>query len=67
MTNIKHGSLEGCAVRWLGWEAWELGMDGTWREINAADAACKARVLSEDNFQRLFGQVPSLPRAAFRS
>jgi hypothetical protein len=63
----KLGLLEGNAVMWDGWEAWQLGFDGVWREVNAADAACKARILTEADYQRLFGPVPPLPRAAFRS
>jgi hypothetical protein len=63
----KYGSLEGNPVRWLGWEAWELGRDGTWHEINAADAATKARVMTEQEYHGHFGPLPPLPVTAFPS
>jgi hypothetical protein len=62
---IKYGSWDGCAIRWRSWEAWELGFDGTWHEISAADAVTKARVMTEQEYTRRFGRVPPLPIAAF--
>ena len=63
-----YGSLEGLAVISDGWEAWQLSPDGHWHEINAADAATKAAVLSAARYHELFGDdVPPLPDAAFRS
>ena len=65
MTTIKYGDLEGVGVLFDGWEAWQLSTNGVWHEINAADAACKARVLTKEDFDRSFGDVPPLPIAAF--
>jgi hypothetical protein len=65
---IKYGHWDGCAVRWRSWEAWLLGMDGVWRETNAADVAHKAWVHTEATYHELFGHdLPPLPDEAFRS
>jgi hypothetical protein len=64
-TSAKYGSLDGCAVRWLSWEAWQLGMDGVWRETSATDVARQARVLGEPAYHQKFGAVPPLPAHAF--
>jgi hypothetical protein len=52
-------------VVWRGFEAWELGFDGAWREVNAATAATSARLMSEEEFHSRL--PPPLPSAAFRS
>jgi hypothetical protein len=63
----KHGSYDGRAVRWLGFEAWMLARSGAWHETDAADIAVGAAVLSAEEFHQRFGhRLPPLPDAAFR-
>ena len=66
MIKFKYGSLEGLGVISDRWEAWQLSPNGVWHEINAADAATKAKILTESEFQRIFGPVPPLPKGAFQ-
>lgn len=68
MAEPKYGSLDGLAVRWSDdGEAWQLSRNGVWHEINGADAATKAWVMTASEFHGKFGAVPLMPRAAFQS
>jgi hypothetical protein len=40
--------------------AWSF-VEGTWKEINRAEAYAKARLIGEPEFRRLFGELPPLP------
>jgi len=40
--------------------AWSF-VDGAWKEINHIEAYTKARLISEQEFQHLFGRLPPLP------
>lgn len=46
-------------------EAWWFN-DGKWARVNAWDAAWNASVLTKAQFDKLFGQLPALPRTAFQ-
>ena len=46
-------------------EAWWFN-DGKWKRFDSADAAMNASVWSKEKFDRTFGQLPPLPRAAFQ-
>jgi hypothetical protein len=58
----KYGRYDGDAVRFTDDEAWVL-VNGTWHEMNPADAVFEAALLTEQAFHRK--QVPPLPPAAF--
>jgi hypothetical protein len=64
---ISYHSWDGLAARSCGWEAWLFGKDGAWHETNAADVATKAALLTKEQYHRMFGPLPPLPPAAFRS
>jgi hypothetical protein len=64
---ISYGCWDGLATRSRSWEAWLLGKDGAWHETNAADVATKAALLTKEQYHRMFGPLPPLPPAAFRS
>lgn len=65
---MRYGILEGRPVVWSndGWEAWELGSDAIWREVNGADVVTKAEVLHDHERYRL-GPLPPLPERAFQT
>ena len=64
MPTPKYGSYDGYATRFVDAEAWAL-VNGTWREMNPADAVFEAALLTEQAYLRNFGDVPPLPSAAF--
>jgi hypothetical protein len=37
-------------------------LDYNWKEMHVADAATKASLIGKAEFDRLFGQLPRLPR-----
>ena len=63
---IKYGSLEGHPVRFSDDEAWVFAKNA-WHPANSAEALHGARVMDEDAYRVLFGDVPPLPSNAFHS
>ena len=59
---IKYGRYDGDAVLFTDDEAWVL-VNGTWHEMNPADAVFEAALLSEQAYLRQ--NLPPLPNAAF--
>jgi hypothetical protein len=45
-------------------EAWWC-FNGKWKPINVAEAVCKAGLLSEERYHRMFPDAPPLPMHAF--
>jgi hypothetical protein len=45
-------------------EAWWF-YNRTWREMSVTEAVCRAGVLTEEHFRRVYGSLPPLPDAAF--
>jgi len=75
----KYAYDDGLAIRFAlapHYEAWAIykrhrrglaPVYGEWFEYDLTDAVCKAGVLSKADFERLYGDAPPLPDAAFRS
>jgi hypothetical protein len=61
----KFGSHSGRGVCFDRYRAWMLGRDRAWHETDVVDVLFKAAVLSEQEFRRIFGDVPPLPDHAF--
>jgi hypothetical protein len=69
---IGYASWEGIPTRysmdlseaWCFAKAWCFA-NGAWREVNSADVAMKAAVVSKETFDKIFGELPALPSAAF--
>jgi hypothetical protein len=47
-------------------EAWAF-VNGAWARRDSTEMSAKARVVSEERFKRLFGELPPLPTTAFHS
>ena len=62
----KFGIFETYPTRFTRYEAWVL-IDGIWRSFNAAEVINTARVVTEAEFSKAFGQVVALPTAAFQT
>jgi hypothetical protein len=58
-------SLEGNPLRGVAGEAW-IYHDAKWKPFDSADAAVNAALLTEEEFTTRFGQLPDLPKTAFR-
>jgi hypothetical protein len=63
---IKYAILDDAPVRYNDSEAWEF-VGGQWKPLHIADAHHKAKVSSEESFNKLFPQLPPLPTTAFQS
>lgn len=61
---LKYASWEGCAVIIDGDanKAWVYGK-GQWHDLNIADAFTRAKLLTEDEYNRAFPNTPPLPLA----
>lgn len=64
---MKYGYLDGdTAVKFTDKEAWQY-IGGQWKKLDTADAHFKAKLLSEAEFNKMFGQLPELPSTAFQA
>jgi hypothetical protein len=63
---IKYATLDGYPVRLTDTEAWEC-VNGNWQKLDTADAHHKAALLTEEQYARMFPQLPGLPTTAFQS
>ena len=62
---IGYGYWEGIPTRYRPGEAWCFA-DGAWREVDSTEVFMKAAVVSKETFERMFGELPPLPSAAFQ-
>ena len=62
---VKQGSHEGHAVQWNDFEAWWY-INDEWCWLNPGEAVMNARILTKEEYQDRFGQLPPLPTTAFR-
>jgi hypothetical protein len=62
----KYAELDDVPVRYTDREAWQC-IGGVWSPLNTADAHHKAKMLSEETYNKHFPQLPPLPTAAFQS
>ena len=63
---MKYGYLDGdTPIKYTDNEAWQY-IGERWKPIDTADAHFKAKVLTEDTFNKMFGQLPALPQTAFQ-
>ena len=46
-------------------EAWQCIGDKEWKPLDTADAHFKAKLLSDAEYRKMFGNLPSLPATAF--
>jgi hypothetical protein len=65
-TEVKCCSWEGDPAFWTPSEAWAL-LKGSWVEVNAADVGRNSSDLTTDEFGKMFGKLPHLPKSAFQS
>ena len=62
----KYAILDGDPVLLGNHEAWSH-LAGAWKEISYADAFSKARLMTQDKFETIFGKIEaSLPAEAFQ-
>lgn len=66
MAEPGYASYEAYACRFTDREAW-VYIDGNWHEFNAADVFVNARVVTPQDYDRLFPEVPPMPSDAFQS
>lgn len=57
---------EGRPAIWEPGEAWSVIKD-TWSRVDSADVGMSARLVSVEEFKRLFPDLPAMPKAAFQS
>ena len=57
---------EGRPAIWSPGEAWSVIKDA-WTRVDSADVGTSARLVSVEEFKRLFPDLPELPKAAFQS
>jgi len=63
---VKFGAFESYPARFTDYEAWVL-IKNEWTEFHVAEVRDKGKALSEADFNKRFGQVPTLPAAAFKT
>jgi hypothetical protein len=64
---LNYAYLDGdTPVRFDDTEAWQF-IGGEWKPLNGADAFHKAKLLSEAEFNKSFGQLPPLPPRVLRA
>jgi hypothetical protein len=66
--DIKYAHWEDLPVRLVSTpaEGWVFGK-GQWQEMNAADAISKAKLMSKEDFETTFPDLPPLPAEAFKA
>lgn len=57
---------EGRPAIWEPGEAWSIIKDA-WSRVDDADVGMSARLVSVEEFKKLFPDLPELPKAAFQS
>ena len=62
---VKFADHEGNPARFTTYEAWWF-INGAWHSINSADITFTAEVLTREEYERRFHQLPALPSTAFR-
>jgi hypothetical protein len=68
MTEIKYAHWEHLPVRFRGQEAWLFSMRTLqWVPLHPAEAHCKAALLTREEFEDMYPDLPPLPIEAFRS
>jgi len=62
----KFAHYDGGVVIFTHHEAWWCDrFIGEWQEMRVTEAVCRAGVLTEEHFRRVYGSLPPLPDAAF--
>ena len=67
MADPKYGAFESNPARFTDYEAWVFQHDKVWRQMNPAEVAQGAAVLSPAEFAANYPDLPALPKAAFQS
>lgn len=63
-SSVKYARLEGLPVRYTLSEAWVYA-DGEWKWANPVEVYAHAGVMTAEEFDASFGQLPALPTSAF--
>jgi hypothetical protein len=64
MVEIKYANLDLDPVRLTDNEAW-ICIDGEWKPLNPAEASNHAGLMSKEEFEECYPEVPPLPVGAF--
>ena len=62
----RYGRFESNPARFTDTEAWVCQHDNVWRQMNAGEVLHHAGLMDEDEFGKVFGELPPLPKSAFR-
>jgi hypothetical protein len=63
---IRYATLERRPVRLNDYEAWWV-INGNWEPLHLGEAAFGAKLLSEQQFNKMFPNLPPLPSTAFQT
>ena len=63
---IRYATLERRPVRLNDYEAWWV-INGNWEPLHLGEAAFGAKLLSEQQFNKMFPNLPQLPSTAFQT